>query len=243
VSGAIVGNGQPIVTVNGGTFTLESGMLRSGTNRAVYQTSGTTNITGGYICGFNKAYTNTGWQDPNEYGGAIYASNGTVNISGTAVLAANTAGNGGAVGVTGQQTKLNISGGVISGNTATYKDAECSGGGGVCANECTVTMTGGYVTNNVANGTKYLDGGGGFYLRGYNCKFTISDGYVTANIANGGGGIKTKADDDVTFTMTGGFFSGNASTACEGAGVALERKAKGYQTAEEYRFCNNGKEA
>ena len=31
--------------------------------------------------------------------------------------------------------------------------------------------------------------------------------------------------------MAGGFFSGNASTACEGAGVALERKAKGYLSA------------
>ncbi len=228
VSGAVVGSGNPIVTVNGGTFTLQSGMLRNGSNRAVYQTSGTTNIVGGYICGFDKAYTRTDWQDPNEYGGAIYASNGKVNISDSAVLAANTAGNGGAVGVTGQQTELNISGGVISGNTATYKDAECSGGGGVCANECTVTMTGGYVTNNVANGMKYLDGGGGFYIRGGGCKFTVSGGYITANEANGGGAFKTKADENVTVNVTGGFFSGNLAVAGEGAGIAIERSATAY---------------
>ncbi|MBR6644848.1 MAG: Cna B-type domain-containing protein [Clostridia bacterium] len=230
-AGSVVGNGQPIVTVNGGTFTLESGMLRSGTNRAVYMTNGTANITGGYICGFTKSYSETWWQNPNEFGGAVLASGGTVNISGKAVLAANSAGNGGAIGTNGQQVTLNISGGIISGNTATYDDAECSGGGGISVNDSKVTMTGGYITNNVANGTKYLDGGGGIYLRGGNCQFTISGGYFTANKANGGGALKTKADDTVNFTMAGGFFSGNASTACEGAGVALERKAKGYLSA------------
>lgn len=231
VSGAIVGNGQPIVTVNGGTFTLESGMLRSGTNRAVYMTNGTANITGGYICGFTKSYSETWWQNPNEFGGAVLASGGTVNISGKAVLAANSAGNGGAIGTNGQQVTLNISGGIISGNTATYDDAECSGGGGISVNDSKVTMTDGYITNNVANGTKYLDGGGGIYLRGGNCQFTISGGYFTANKANGGGALKTKADDTVNFTMAGGFFSGNAATACEGAGIALERKAKGNLSA------------
>lgn len=230
-AGSVVGNGQPIVTVNGGTFTLESGMLRSGTNRAVYMTNGTANITGGYICGFTKSYSETWWQNPNEFGGAVLASGGTVNISGKAVLAANSAGNGGAIGTNGQQVTLNISGGIISGNTATYDDAECSGGGGISVNDSKVTMTGGYITNNVANGTKYLDGGGGIYLRGGNCQFTISGGYFTANKANGGGALKTKADDTVNFTMAGGFFSGNAATACEGAGVALERKAKGYLSA------------
>ncbi len=234
-SGAIVGNNYPVITVNGGEFTLEGGMIRSGTNRAVYQTGGTTNISGGYICGFTKKYTNIEWQDPNEFGGAILATNGTVNISESAVLAGNNAGLGGAIGVTGQQTVLNINGGVISGNTATYDDAEGSGGGGICANESTVTMTGGWVTHNTAKGTKYLDGGGGFYLKGHGCKFTISGGFVTANKANGGGGLKTKADESVTVNIDGGHFSGNLATACEGAGVAIEREStanirKGYIT-------------
>lgn len=224
-AGAVVGNSYPVITVNGGEFTIKSGMIRSGTNRAVYQTGGTTNISGGYICGFTKAYTSTWWHDPNEFGGAILATNGTVNISESAVLAGNNAGLGGAIGVTGQQTVLNINGGVITGNTATYDDAEGSGGGGICANESTVTMTGGWVTHNTAKGTKYLDGGGGLFLKGYGCKFTISGGFVTANKANGGGGLKTKADESVTVNINGGHFSGNLATACEGAGVAIERQS------------------
>ncbi len=221
-AGAIVGNGQPIVSVGKGVFTLESGMLRSGTGRAIHQENkeSTTNIKGGYICGFSK--TNS------DFGGAIYASNGTVNISGSAVVAANKAKCGGAIVLNGSNAKLNISGGVISGNTATLpNEVEGNNGGGIYVNHGTVTMSDGYITNNTATGSNYYDGGGGVFLFDSDSKFEISGGYVTANKANGGGGLKTKNEYYATFKMSGGFFSGNLATACEGAGIALELNSRG----------------
>ena len=226
-TGAIVGNGQPIVSVGQGEFTLESGMLRSGTNRAVYHdyAGGTTNLKGGYICGFSR--TNS------DYGGAIYASSGTVNISGKAVIAANTANCGGAIGLTGQNTQLNITGGIISGNIATQANAtEGTNGGGICVDKSTVIMNGddAYITNNVATGSNYYDGGGGVFLYGDESRFEISKGFVTANKAHGGGGLKTKDAASATFVMSGGFFSGNLSTDCEGGGIAIEYKGRGTLT-------------
>ena len=227
-TGAVVGNGQPIVSVGKGEFTLESGMLRSGTNRAVYHdyAGGTTNLKGGYICGFTKSFRSDSFSQ-DECGGAVHADSGTVNISGDVVLAANKTGSGGAVGVIGQ-TALNISGGIISGNTAEANYGDGTGGGGICTQGGKVTITDGYITNNVATGNEYLAGGGGIFLRGSDCKFEISGGYVTANKANGGGGLKTRADDTLSFTMTGGFFSGNMATACEGGGIAIERRGEGH---------------
>ncbi len=232
-SGAIKGSSQPIITVNGGTFNLQSGMLRSGTNRAVYQSysGGTINLSGGYICGFERSY-NTGWLNQDDFGGAVYSASGTLNISNDAVIAANKAGCGGGVAVMGQN-KLNISGGVISGNVALFNNASvdhAGGGGLVACAQTTVTMSDGYITNNTANGQCYLDGGGGIFIRD-DCKFTIRGGYVTGNKAQGGGGIKTSSGNGCTFTMDGGFFSGNLATAGEGAGICIEYNGRGYINA------------
>lgn len=229
-SGAIVGSSQPIITVDGGTFKFESGMLRSGTNRAIYQnySNGTTVISGGYICGFNRSY-NSDRHNYDDFGGAVLAQSGTLTIKGNAVLAANRGSCGGAVGVVSNVT-FNINGGTISGNVSVFNspNVDHSGGGGICAaGNAVINMTDGYITNNTADGQLYLDGGGGIFIRD-NSVFTINGGYITGNKAQGGGGIKTGSGNSNTFTMNGGFFSGNLATVGEGAGICIERGTMGY---------------
>lgn len=233
-SGAIKGNSQPIVSMDGGTFNLEGGMLRSGTNRAIYNNYSGGNITlsGGYICGFTRSF-NEYWNDQNEFGGAIFSASGTLTLSGDAVIAANKTGCGGGIAVLGSN-KLNINGGIVSGNVSLFNlanvDYHAGGGGIMAADQSEINMTAGYVTNNTANGQSYLDGGGGIFIRG-NSKFTISGGYVTGNKAQGGGGIKTKSGDPNIFNMNGGFFSGNLATQGEGAGICIELSATAYVNA------------
>lgn len=173
-SGAIKGSSQPIITVNGGTFNLQSGMLRSGTNRAVYQgySGGTVNLSGGYICGFERSY-NTGWLNQDDFGGAVYSASGTLNISNDAVIAANKAGCGGGIAAMGQNM-LNISGGGIKTSSGNW---------------CTFTMDGGFFSGNLATAGE----GAGICIE-YNGRGYINAGYITNNILEktehwGGGGL------------------------------------------------------
>ena len=166
---------------------------------AILQESGTVTIRGGYICGFGKAKRpgpteiDSGSYDGN-YNSAITISGGTFNLEG-GVLAANRAYNhGGAIYMDGQASNLIMTGGIISGN---YIDRK---GGGIYAS-CKsgslskITLSGNaYITCNTANGyVKSAPGGysaGGLYL-GSNISFTMTGGYITGNYGKGdGGGIK-----------------------------------------------------
>lgn len=231
-AGAIVGGNQPVFSVSGGTLTIQSGMIRSGTNRAINQTGGVTNFAGGYICGFSQ----TSNKDALEgyFGGAVRISGGTLELSG-GVLAGNAAPNGGGIYATGS-AKISITGGAVSGNTANratngwdgHKESGAyrCGGGGIYADGSTeITMSGGYITNNVATDTGYFDGGG-VCLSGTS-SMTLSGGYVTGNQAQGGGGIRTDFGKGTKFQMTGGFVSANVATSAEGGGVAIDRNGIG----------------
>lgn len=233
--GAIVGNDQPVFNVTNGTLNIDSGMIRSGTGRAINQSGGTVNIKGGYICGFNQPYDKSSYSygqalkySANDFGGAIKSTGGSLNLSDTGVLATNKAALGGAVYV-GSGVTFTISGGYISGNRALYdcegwkgeSDAACVGGGGIIANG-TINMSDGYITHNIADGSQYFDGGGGILLKNGGA-FNISGGYVTGNKAQGGGGLKTTFKGKTTLSMTGGHVSSNAATAAEGAGFSIDR--------------------
>ena len=213
-SGVIRGNNQPVFRVEGGTLNLESGIVYGGTGRAVYQTSGTTNITGGYLCGFTGP----------ETGGAVYASGGNLNISGSAVLAGNTATRvGGAVYT--QNTQLSMTGGVISGNLGSTGGSSPEGddhygGGGMYLQDGSAVISGGYITNNLVGATGYFDGGGGI-LAGGNISLTVNGGYITGNEASSGGGIRTNWKNQVSLTVGGGYICSNVARTSEGGGVSI----------------------
>lgn len=143
------------------------------------------------------------------------------------MLAANTASNGGAVSA-GNNARIVINGGIISGNTSTGAVAnQRNGGGGIyCTGNAKITLQAGYLTNNSANSAEYFDGGGAVLLGG-NASFTISGGYVTANKAQGGGGIGTSFQQSSTVTMSGGHVSANYSFAAEGGGITVEQSSIG----------------
>ena len=224
--GYIEGRGSAVFLVVGGTLNLESGMIYGGTGRAIANdwsnSASVANLSGGYICGFRHSGT----------GGAVHMGNGTLNISDAAVLAANHAdGNGGAVAVTGG--KMTISGGVISGNTVSSsshstglganglnKDLRRSGGG-VYVDQCTLEMSGGYVTNNNCLATGYWGGGGGIWLQSAST-FRLTGGYITGNEAAGGGGVRmADCEYDLRLIMTGGYVCSNLAREAEGGGITL----------------------
>ena len=230
--GWIKGAKVPIFMVDG-TLTLESGMLYGGNNRAILANNesspATVNITGGYICGFYRSDGST------KTAAAIYMNPGTLNISGTAVIAGNQADMfGGAINV--RMAKLNMTGGVISGNSlynpvkgsdgsgSGHDSGNLVGGGAIRVEKTTFNFSGGYITNNeviLKNGYGYWSGGGGVWLED-GATMNMSGGYLTSNEAPAGGAVKTEdLDGGDTFNMTGGFICSNLASYAEGGGVAI----------------------
>jgi len=131
-----------------------------------------------------------------SYGSGVYVSNGTFTMSG----------------------------GTITGNTASYtgSTASASGGGGVYVNNGTFTMNGGEISGNTAS-SHNLGGGGGVFVGGSGT-FTMSGGKISNNTATGdspfGGGVCMRGG---TFTMSGGEISGNTATSSNprGGGVFI----------------------
>ena len=228
--GKIKGGAAPIFMVDG-TLTLESGMLYGGTQRAILANNKSSpavvNLQGGYICGFDRSSSSA----------AIYMHPGELNISGT-VIAGNKAGKfGGAINVKwesatgGEQTAINMTGGVITGNVS-FKDGkhtgdsgsghgEVAGGGAIRLEGSEMNFSGGYITNNKTNATGYWGGGGAIWLE-LGSTLNMSGGCMTSNEADSGGAVKT-ADMDAgdTFNMTGGFICSNLSRYAEGGGVSI----------------------
>jgi hypothetical protein len=138
--------------------------------------------------------------------------NGTKLELRNGTIRGNTANNdegGGGVYVTGRGT-FTMSGGIISGNSATRVNYGCSGGG-VYVGLGTFTMSGGEISGNTASSY----GGGVFvyYNQGLSGTFTMTGGIISGNTAVHGGGVR----NDGTFTMASGKISGN--TADRGGGV------------------------
>lgn len=202
------------------SFTLESGAIVAGTKRAIYQVDGTLNLAGGYICGFKTV----------DDGGAIQSDNSQVNLTGTVLAANSTDGRGGAIWI--RETNLLIKdSAVISGNLST-PDGESGewgahyGGGGIyCSGDSsTITMDGGYITNNVSNATGYFDGGGGILISS-KAKLYLIDGCITGNKANSGGGIRTNWQNGAFVSMTGGYVCSNHAYSGEGGGISINMGA------------------
>ena len=148
-------------------------------------------------------------------GGGVYVKDATFNMSGSASVTGNTAGPGGGVLVTGNYSKgkFNMSGSAsVSGNTTTRSGGgvymsnsnsfTMSGGsitgnsatlygGGVDVNGGSFTMSGGSITGNNVTGTSgenadYFGHGGGVYVYGQDTAMTVSgDVQIRDNWKNG----------------------------------------------------------
>ena len=223
--GHIVANSATsIVKVDsGGTFTLQGGMLsiKSSLSNAshIIQNYGTLNLNGGYVCG--------GQGD--TIGAGIY-STGRIDMSGSSVVAANYGTSGGGIFMEGGS--LTMTGGVISGNTASRNNGD-NGGGIFAQNSAAVSIQGGYITNNSKG--KYCGadgngchGGGGIAI--YGGTLNISGGYITGNYsAEAGGGLYVGQIDGATttFTMSGGTVAGNVAKKSEGGGIRISKSSSG----------------
>ena len=191
--GIYIEGGNATLTMNGGA--IENNKAEKGggvyvTNGAKFTMSGTAKITGNNASGD---------------GGGVALNGGTFTMSDSAsAISNNTAVYGAGIHVNGGGA-VTMTGGKISGNTATGKDD--SGGGGIHLFNGTVEMSGGEIIENHAKGTAERAGGGGMYIYQRNTnKFTMMGGSFSKNTASGdGGGIYNAG----TVTMTDGTISEN----------------------------------
>ncbi len=141
----------------------------------------------------------------NQYGGAISGnkvtsgpiviSNGTFNMSGGFITGNTATGAGGAIYVQGTSSAITMNGGEISGNIGNL-------GGAVALASGTLTVSGGSISGNKATGN-----GGAVWLSG-NAVMTLEEGgSLNNNTASSGGGAVYCTN--AKFVMTGGTVSGN----------------------------------
>ena len=201
LKGTIKGSSVPVITVEGGTFRLESGAIINCTNGAIEQSGGILKLSGGYICN----------NESSSDGGAISAQgDASVILEGTVLAANRSEGDGGSIWIQGKEFLMKE--GIVSGN-----QAELSGGGIFCTGSTHVEISGGYITNNRSDTTEYRGGGGGLFTNGQ-ASIYLDGGYITGNYAeSGGGGIRTFAE---RFAMTGGFINSNYANLSEGGGLS-----------------------
>lgn len=214
INGAIVGTAASstmrlINVYAGGTFNLDSGVLTQKENCNV--------------------------------GNLIYAENGSaVNMSGGYVCGASSSGAGAGIMVSNEKggaSTLNLTGGVIAGNSA-------PSGGGVYAKDSTVTMT-----NGVISGNSTLPSGAGFGggIMAENGSVTVSGGYITNNkYANfcdhdgygdhGGAGLAARNGTHVT--ISGGQITGNYSEEAGGGVYITDVDRHGASSREKMAWLN-----
>lgn len=211
------------LNLQGGMITMAHASEYSSTDGHIIDVNGGTfNMTGGYVCG---GTFQTG-RNSHDHGGGILVRSGSMELSG-GVIAANSDGEGG--GIYNSAT-LKISGGVVSGNEVPVS----SYGGGISSVNGTLTVSGGYITNNVmsvyCNNDGWGDhGGGGIAARGNNGSLSITGGYITGNKSQeAGGGVYAGANNVglKSFTISGGTIASNASENSEGGGVRVSQYTK-----------------
>lgn len=236
--GAIVaasesGSVKRVISVaDGGTLNLNGGMITTprdlaGDGHIILAVGNSNetqvNINGGFITGANLNQQRGGWGG----GLCVVGAEVTVNMTG-GVIAANKAASGG--GIYAESAKLNLSGGIISGN-ATYSDSDGLGGG-ILVSGGSVTVSGGYITNNKY--AKYCgndgqgDHGGGGLAANNGTDVIISGGQITGNYSEeAGGGVyvtNLKQQGKAWLNITGGNIASNVSYRSEGAGIRVGQR-------------------
>lgn len=228
IKGAIVACGGnenlKLIYINGGHFSLESGVLTQQKDYHVRslvfaENESTVNMNGGYVCGGNCRY--------NGAGAGISVKQSTLSIS-NGVIAGNCAPSGG--GVYADKSIVKVAGGVISGNST---NSNGFGGGIMAEHDGSVTVSGGYITNNRYANFCSKDGygcHGGAGLAAINgAHVTISDGQITGNYSEEAGGGVYVSDQWGNGSMawlniTGGIIASNVSYRSEGAGIRVGQK-------------------
>lgn len=209
----------------GGTFKLESGVITQQENTQqkqcrvdslVYAENGSTvNMSGGYVCGAFGSHAG---------GGIEICNNSSLDVSG-GVIAGNSAYSGG--GVSANASTVTITNGVISGNSTL--DSVGFGGGIMAEYGGSVTVFGGYITNNRyakfcgKDGDGCHGGAGLAAIKG--ADVAIYGGQITGNYSDeaGGGVYVTNIDqqDMAWLKVTGGIIASNVSFRSEGAGIRV----------------------
>lgn len=215
IKGAIVAcNGSEnlklINLYNGGRFNLESGVITQEQNGRVGNLIYAEN---GSAVNMSGGYVCGAFRGTSGNGAGIMVSNAsgkgsTLNLTG-GVIAGNSACNGG--GVYACYSEVTITNGVISGNSTL--DSVDGFGGGIMADGGSVTVSGGYITNN-----KYA-------------KFCGNDGYGD----HGGAGLAAKNGTHVT--IFGGQITGNYSEEA-GGGVYVTDVDRNSQSREGMAWLN-----
>lgn len=208
----------------GGTLNLKGGMITTprtlGSDGHVILSQGAVNISGGYVTNGNGG----GW------GGGLCITGANASLEMTdGVVAGNKAASGGGVYADNGAT-LKLTGGIISGN-ATYGEADGLGGG-ILASGGSVTVSGGYITNNKY--AKYCgndgqgDHGGAGLAANNGAHVAISGGQITGNYSEeAGGGVyvtNTFHSGMAWLDITGGNIASNVSYKSEGAGIRVGQK-------------------
>ena len=208
----------------GGTLNLKGGMITTprtlGSDGHVILSQGAVNISGGYVTNGNGG----GW------GGGLCITGANASLEMTdGVVAGNKAASGGGVYADNGAT-LKLTGGIISGN-ATYGEADGLGGG-ILASGGSVTVSGGYITNNKY--AKYCgndgqgDHGGAGLAANSGAHVAISGGQITGNYSEeaGGGVYVTNIFHSgmAWLDITGGNIASNVSYKSEGAGIRVGQK-------------------
>lgn len=216
----------------GGTFKLESGVITQQENTQqkqcrvdslVYAENGSTvNMSGGYVCGAFGSHAG---------GGIEICNNSSLDVSG-GVIAGNSAYSGG--GVSANASTVTITNGVISGNSTL--DSVGFGGGIMAEYGGSVTVFGGYITNNRyakfcgKDGDGCHGGAGLAAIKG--ADVAIYGGQITGNYSDeaGGGVYVTNIDqqDMAWLKVTGGIIASNVSYRSEGAGIRVGQKVDAF---------------
>jgi hypothetical protein len=154
----------------------------------------------------------------------LYIAHADVTLGQNLTLTGGKADNGGGVYVaTG--AAFAMSGGSVSGNTATAT-VSTAGGGGVAVEGGSFVMKGGTISDNQATGTLSNSNGGGVRLSS-DGTFTMEGGSVAGNHAGwNGGGIDV---NEGFFAMTGGEIRGNDAN-FYGGGVSVYNGARFQKT-------------
>ncbi len=244
IKGAIVGvtknSTMRLINVyQHGTFNLVSGAITQkkdcNVGNLIYAENGSTvNMSGGYVCGATSNSRGAGIEL-----GVKEGNGATLNLT-NGVIAGNCAGAGGGVYASGvgvpandpnkTMTKINMTGGVISGNST----PDVGLGGGIMAEGGIVTVSGGYITNNRMAKFCRNDGwgchGGAGLAANNGANVTISGGQITGNYSEeaGGGVYVTDANRNTQprtgmawLKITGGIIASNVSYRSEGAGIRV----------------------
>lgn len=241
-----------VTTITGGTIEGCTAALGG----AIYMEGGTFTLSGTGTIQNNKALRkeNDALQG---YGGAVYVTGGTANMQGGTIDNNSAQVRGGGLYVTSEGDKIgtvNVVDGSITNNIAGFKDtsdnlpADVGRGGGVYLEGGQFTMTGGEISDNMANyrgggifltksptltagtisGNTALDSGGGICVNGDAVTLEKPDMMIYGNTAKNGGGVAVLNGD---FILNGGNVGAEnkpANTATEkGGGVYVQAESTG----------------